>query len=438
MALELLDLIEVALPKWYVSMATSVLPSALPDWLTKLLTAEAVEHVPAAFDKALQAVYEKEEAFIPPRLLVEMDAIAAGFCDGLRRKAPKAVAEKCDVGEAAAAVRRVNMIPELVRMTCTMFGAWGGASASGNLLQLRALDFGSGPLANFTTLSVHRPPPPAAGASAPAAGASAPAAGPSGAAAAGTATTPPAPSASSSSFLLSEEKEDALPGVGDAAGNLPFAFASLAFPGLVGVVTGTSEKGIGLSEKVWEVYNTTTGVQPGHYDGEADVLVMRDVLELAPNRSVAEAYMRSDPDRTWAVFLGVGDYATQTMDIVGYRESDLHAYTPETMPAVTGQQAFEELVYVDKHPQPSAGSNLPDLLADYYGSLDFNTTRHVNAEHETGDLHIAVYDYSASAPKMMLSVGRVDEAGDYGNANEWKACFRPYLEYTLADLWGGL
>ena len=66
--------------------------------------------MPAAFDKALQAVYEKEEAFIPPRLLVEMDAIAAGFCDGLRRKAPKAVAEKCDVGEAAAAVRRADAI----------------------------------------------------------------------------------------------------------------------------------------------------------------------------------------------------------------------------------------------------------------------------------------------------------------------------------------
>ena len=147
-----------------------------------------------------------------------------------------------------------------------------------------------------------------------------------------------------------------LPGVDAVAGDLPFAFASLGFPGLVGVVTGVSQEGIGLSEKVWEVYNTTTGVQEGHFDGEADVLVMRDVLELAPNRSVAEAYMRADPARTWAVFLGVGDYATQELDIVGYREADFHAYTPETMPAVTGQQAFDQLVYVDKHPQPSAVS----------------------------------------------------------------------------------
>jgi hypothetical protein len=64
---------------------------------------------------------------------------------------------------------------------------------------------------------------------------------------------------------------------------------------------------------------------------------MRDVLEMAPNRTSAEAHMRADPTRTFAVFLGVGDYDTQRMDIVGYRESDFHAYTDETMPAVTGQ-----------------------------------------------------------------------------------------------------
>ena len=69
---------------------------------------------------------------------------------------------------------------------------------------------------------------------------------------------------------------------------------------------------------------------------QADVLVMRDVLEQAPNRSTAEAHMRADPNRTFAVFLGVGDYETQKLDIVGYRESDFHAYTDETMPDVTG------------------------------------------------------------------------------------------------------
>ena len=72
------------------------------------------------------------------------------------------------------------------------------------------------------------------------------------------------------------------------------------------------------------------------------------------------------------------------------------------------------------------GSNLPDLLATYYGQLDFNTTRNVNAQHETGDLHIAVYDYGSptsqqtvttdgAKPRMMLSVGRVDAEGAQKN-----------------------
>jgi hypothetical protein len=80
------------------------------------------------------------------------------------------------------------------------------------------------------------------------------------------------------------------------------------------------------------------------FDPQADVLVMRDVLELAPNRSAAEQYLR-DPtahgNRTFAVFLGVGDYATQRLDVVGYREADFHAYTDATMPAVTGQPYME-------------------------------------------------------------------------------------------------
>ena len=283
--------------------------------------------------------------------------------------------------------------------------AWGDASATGKLMQLRALDFGASPLANFTLLAVHRPATKAA---------AAPAAAPAG--------SWPSPG-----------------GLGSDDGDLWQAFASVSFPGLVGVVTGVSERGIGLSEKVWEVYNSSTGVQKGHYDGEADVLVMRDVLELAPNRSAAEDYLRSDPARTFAVFLGVGDYATQELDICGYREADFHAYTPDTMPAVTGQPYMKDLVYVDKHPQPSHDpTELPDLLATYYGAIDAAATIAVAAGHETGDLHIAVYDFGET-PQLWVALGRIDETGDFGPGGSiWKACYRPYMHYTLADLWAGV
>lgn len=365
LARELIQLVDVALPRWYISMIKDLDLSVLPTWLAAILKVKAAELAPSAINKALGIIYNIQEPFLPARLITEMEGIAEGLCN--------AVGPSCDLDSWKLKVKQVNMLPELIRMTCTMFGAWGPASASGNLLQLRALDFGDSPFANYTTLQVHRP---------------------TGAA----------------------------------------SFVSVSFPGLVGLITGINEKGVGLSEKVWEVYNTTTGVQPGTYEGEAVVMVSRDVVELAENRQAAEDYMRQ-ANRTWSVFLGIGDYETQQMDICGYREDDFHAYTPETMPDVTGQQYFDSLVYVDKHPQPSHADDLPQLLAQYYGNLSMDTTRIINQEHETGDVHIAVYDYAEKI--MWVSIGRIDDKGHFGENNEWKACYRPYLQFNLESLWTG-
>ena len=47
----------------------------------------------------------------------------------------------CDVGAWETKLQTLNMLPELIRMTCSMIGAWGSATADGQLLQLRTLDF---------------------------------------------------------------------------------------------------------------------------------------------------------------------------------------------------------------------------------------------------------------------------------------------------------
>jgi hypothetical protein len=55
---------------------------------------------------------------------------------------------------------------------------------------------------------------------------------------------------------------------------------------MVGVVTGISQSGIGLSQKVWTVYdeNYNPVYLPGAYHGEPDVFVLRDILENSKNR----------------------------------------------------------------------------------------------------------------------------------------------------------
>lgn len=62
------------------------------------------------------------------------------------------------------------------------------------------------------------------------------------------------------------------------------AFVSVTFPGFVGVITGVAQDGIGVSEKFGDDH-------PGAYDGEPDVFVLRDILQLSKNKAEAEAHM---------------------------------------------------------------------------------------------------------------------------------------------------
>lgn len=68
----------------------------------------------------------------------------------------------CNSAEWAQNIKTMNMLPELIKMACTAYGAWGDATKNnghGGLTQVRALDFGGGPFANYTVIQVHRGDP---------------------------------------------------------------------------------------------------------------------------------------------------------------------------------------------------------------------------------------------------------------------------------------
>jgi hypothetical protein len=53
---------------------------------------------------------------------------------------------------------RIAMIPEAIKATCSIIGAWGPATATGGLLQLRALDWGTdGPFQQWPLLATFHP-----------------------------------------------------------------------------------------------------------------------------------------------------------------------------------------------------------------------------------------------------------------------------------------
>lgn len=199
----------------------SAFPEPLQDILRVIQIKGAIA-APEAFRKALAWVWNKEESYVPQYIKEEISGIADGMCDSPEMKL---LPSGCNVTEWTHTLQNLNMLPELIRMACTAYGAWGVATPDETgLIQLRALDFGSGPFANYTVLAVNR----------------------------NTGTD----------------------------GN---AFVSVTFPGFVGVITGVSERGVGVSEKVWMTYDKID-LQPGSYDGEADVFVLRDILELYTSR----------------------------------------------------------------------------------------------------------------------------------------------------------
>jgi len=334
---------------------------------------------PELFNSAMAWVWEREEKYVPQEFVDEMEGMGEGLCFTYSK-----TGLPCNATEWSAKVKSVNMLPELIRMACTAYGAWGKATPGGGLLQLRALDFGGGPFANYTVIQTHR---------------------------------------------------------GDAS-NPDHAFVSVSFPGFVGVITGVSQNGIGISEKVWMTYEKRS-LQPGSYDGLADVLVLRNILEKSKSKADAEAYMQSVP-RTWAMWVGVGDFATNTFDLVGYKQDSALVYTDVTMPPMTGQPYLESIAYVDKHPQPSGEGptgSLPTALADFYGNITSETSKIITQTHGTGDLHIASYDFQNNV--MYVAIGRINHDGQYkptggSDGDVWKAYNRPYFKFNLNDLFTGI
>lgn len=277
------------LNKYFMQMVLDIDISGFPEPLQAILRVIQVKGAiaaPKAFREAMAWVWETEKPFSPDYIKAEITGMGVGMCDALRSPG-------CNSTEWSQTIAELNMLPELIRMACTAYGAWGKATASGNgLIQLRALDFGGGPFANYTVAAVYRD---------------------------------------------AQQTDDSN------------AFVSITFPGFAGVITGVSQRGIGVSEKVWMTYDTPD-LQPGSYQGEADVFVLRDILQLAKNRADAEAMVQA-ANRTWAIFIGVGDYDTNVLDIIGYKQDSATVYTDVTMPSVTGQPYLESVCYVDKHPQ---------------------------------------------------------------------------------------
>jgi len=239
-------------------------------------------------------------------------------------------------------VLRLALIPELIKAQCSIVGAWNKATASGGLLQLRALDWTTdGPFQQWPLLTTFHP-------------------------------------------------DDG-----------SFTHTTFGFVGLYGTITGWSANNIAISEKIWDAYE---GIQ--NIRGYPWTLMLQDILRF--DHDVDEAIARiSGANRTCSIWIGLGQGnrpnprsslaspLPPAFKLLASAFHEFHIYNPENFPTYPPyHDYFEDLVFVDKHIQPSLDACLNDLMHWGYGAFTAEAFfRVVTALAQPGDMHIAVFDF---------------------------------------------
>jgi hypothetical protein len=270
-------------------------------------------------------------------------------------------------GVSYQTIMRMNAFPELTKAACSMFGAWGNSTGGKGLLQLRALDWDANcPIKKFPIVTVYFP-------------------------------------------------------TGDASAH---PHAVVGWPGLIGTIgTGYSSTGIGLSEKVW-LENT---VKNETRFGTPWTFVLRDVLAYATDLDSALT-MLANAKRTCSIHIGVGDKNTGEFRGIEYSAKVLNIYDDLNQPTYAQHPYLEHVVYWDKHVQPTHQYCFGALLQQYYGQLTAELTMsQIAALSETGDMHIAVYDYAQS--KMYVANAAFDES-----KGPYQAYTQPFVEFDMTSV----
>jgi len=203
--------------------------------------------------------------------------------------------------------RRINLIPELLKASCSIGGWWGKATESGNLLQLRSLDWEEhAPISKFPLITVYHPV---------------------------------------------------------EFGSVPFA--NIAWVGFLGSLTGYSSAKIGISERLrgGPASTMTRFGKPWTY-------ALRDTLQFSKNMDQALDNL-NQTDRTCSVYLGLGSGHEQKYHIIFYSETEFYPYSDDDwikdnnhpiMPGMFWKAYIDELPCFKNHFEPAYGNVTPELI----------------------------------------------------------------------------
>lgn len=264
-------------------------------------------------------------------------------------------------------LRRLNLLPELIKASCTVLGAWKEATTASGLIHLRGLDWDDqAPIAKYATVTIYHP------------------------------------NASYEGYTEHFHKYY------KQYNYTSHTFANFGYPGLIGSLNAYSEASIGLGEKVWiteEKDITTRFGNPWTY-------VLRDVVQFADSIDTALT-MLANAQRTCSIHLGLGSTERNSSnsddDTIGFRgieysARELNIFDWQDMFNTRAHPRLRDVVYWDKHVQPSNNPCLGSLLVEAYGKLDAPTIiRNITSLSETGDTLNLVLDYAENAAYLAFS-----------------------------------
>jgi len=304
----------------------------LPQWAIDLIADVGLEG-------ALDIEYDLTKPFTRPDFYQEMQGLADA------------------AGVDFKTIRRIHMIGELTKGSCSMYGAWGQATASldGALLQLRALDWDTdGPFKNHPQITVYH---------------------------------------------------------GNGDDQTGYTWANIGWSGWIGSITGLSENQLGMSEIGVSYPDSDFGKE--YREGIPFTNIIRDVLQFDTTIDAAK-HRLSTSNRTCDLILGVGD-GKQSGGFTGtaYSGSEIHFYSDtNNHPVGDWHPLIQNVVYYGMDWLcPSYTSVLGRQLQHYHGNITAeNTIYNITAIVQTGDLHAAIYNLR----DLSLHVANARADGEHG------------------------
>lgn len=269
-------------------------------------------------------------------------------------------------------IRRLHLIGELTKGSCSMFGAWGSALPGANgLLQLRALDWVTDAgLQDFPEITVYHPTP------------------------------------------------------GSQYGH---DFINIAWSGWIGSIQGYSSTKMAVSEIGVSYPDDTFGKESRF--GTPFTYLLRDILQF--DNTLDDTFNRiTKGKRTCNLILGAGDGKTNRFNSIQYSASVANFMNDTTLkPEGDWHPKIKNIVY---HGMdwlcPSFNQALAQQLTSLYGNLTAeNSIRNVTSIVQTGSLLVTYYDFNQDTIYTSNARGSKERGPD--NAYD-----RPFVKINARNL----